>query len=43
MHLKFDNRVFRRFLVTGIILAFIVYTIVFFTLGIFTTKHGIHG
>lgn len=43
MHLKFDNRVLRRFLVTGIILAFTVYTIVFFTLGIFTTKHGIHG
>src|SRR6202048_1401195 len=43
MHLKFDNRVLRRFLVTGLILAGIVYTIVFFTLGIFTTKHGIHG
>jgi cytochrome c oxidase subunit IV len=43
MHLKFDNRVFRRFLVTGIILAGIVYTIVFLTLGIFTSQHGIHG
>jgi len=43
MHLKFDNRVLRRFLVTGLILAGVVYTIVFFTLGIFTTKHGIHG
>jgi cytochrome c oxidase subunit IV len=43
MHLKFDNRVFRRFLVTGIILAGVVYTIVFFTLGIFTSQHGIHG
>jgi cytochrome c oxidase subunit IV len=43
MHLKFDNRMFRRFLVTGIILAGIVYTIVFFTLGIFTSQHGIHG
>src|SRR4029077_14391747 len=42
MHLKFDNRLFRRFLVTGLILAGVVYTIVFFTLGIFTTKHGIH-
>jgi cytochrome c oxidase subunit IV len=43
MHLKFDNRVLRRFLITGIILAAVVYTIVFFTLGIFTGKHGIHG
>jgi cytochrome c oxidase subunit IV len=43
MHLKFDNRVFRRLLVTGIILAGVVYTIVFFTLGIFTSQHGIHG
>ena len=43
MHLKFDNRLFRRLLVTGIILASIVYTIVFFTLGIFTSQHGIHG
>jgi cytochrome c oxidase subunit 4 len=43
MHLKFDNRLFRRLLVTGIILAGVVYTIVFFTLGIFTSQHGIHG
>jgi cytochrome c oxidase subunit IV len=43
MHLKFDNRVLRRFLITGIILAAVVYTIVFFTLGIFTSRHGIHG
>lgn len=43
MHLKFDNRVLRRFLITGIILAAVVYTIVFLTLGIFTSKHGIHG
>jgi cytochrome c oxidase subunit IV len=43
MHLKFDNPVFRRFLVTGIILAGVVYTIVFLTLGIFTSQHGIHG
>jgi hypothetical protein len=28
--------------VTGIVLAIIVYVIVFFTLGIFTTTHGVH-
>jgi cytochrome c oxidase subunit 4 len=43
MHLRFDNRLFRRFLITGIVLAAVVYTIVFFTLGIFTVQHGIHG
>jgi cytochrome c oxidase subunit 4 len=43
MHLKFDNKVLRRFLVTGLVLAGVVYGIVFFTLGIFTSKHGIHG
>jgi len=43
MHLKFDNKLFRRLLVTGIILAVTVYTIVFLELGIYTPKHGIHG
>ena len=43
MHLRFDNRVFRRLLVTGVVLAITVYTIVFFELGIYTPKHGIHG
>jgi cytochrome c oxidase subunit 4 len=43
MHLKFDNKLFRRLLVTGIILAITVYTIVFFELGVYTPKHGIHG
>jgi len=42
MHLKFDSRVLRRFFVTGIVLALTVYTVVFFTLGIFTTAHGVH-
>ena len=42
MHLRFDNRMLRRMFVTGIVLAIIVYAIVFFTLGIFTTTHGVH-
>jgi cytochrome c oxidase subunit 4 len=42
MHLRFDNRMLRRMFVTGIVLALIVYVIVFFTLGIFTTTHGVH-
>jgi cytochrome c oxidase subunit 4 len=42
MHLKFDNRVLRRMFVTGFVLAIIVYAIVFFTLGVFTTAHGTH-
>ncbi len=43
MHLRFDNRLFRRLLTTGIILALVVYTIVFLTLGILSSTHGIHG
>lgn len=31
MHLKFDSKVFRRFFVTGIILAIVIYTIVLLT------------
>jgi cytochrome c oxidase subunit 4 len=42
MHLRFDSPMVRRFFVTGIILALIVYTIVFFTLGIFGHTHGVH-
>jgi cytochrome c oxidase subunit 4 len=42
MHLRFDNRVLRRIFITGFVLAIIVYFIVFFTLGVFTTAHGIH-
>ncbi|MDQ1402352.1 MAG: cytochrome c oxidase subunit [Actinomycetota bacterium] len=34
MHLKFDNKVLRRFFVTGIILAAAVYVAVMFTLGV---------
>jgi cytochrome c oxidase subunit 4 len=43
MHLRFDNPMFRRFFVTGFILAIVVYSIVLLTLGIFSTTHGIHG
>ena len=43
MHLRFDNPVVRRLFLLGIILALTVYVIVFFTLGIFTSQHGIHG
>jgi cytochrome c oxidase subunit 4 len=42
MHLRFDNRVLRRFFVTGIVLAIIIYVIVFLLLGVFTSTHGAH-
>jgi len=35
MHLKFDAKIFRRFMVTGIVLAVIVYMIVLTTFGLF--------
>lgn len=31
MHLKFDSKLFRRFFVTGIVLAFVVFTVVLLT------------
>ncbi len=43
MHLRFDNRVLRRLFVTGIVLAIIIYAIVFLLLGVFTSTHGAHG
>ena len=43
MHLRFDNRLLRRVFVTGIVLALAVYIIVFFSLGVFTSSHGVHG
>lgn len=42
MHLKSDTRVLRRLFTTGIILACIVYAIVFLLLGVFTGTHGAH-
>jgi len=35
MHLKFDARIFRRFMVMGVVLAIIVYGIVLTTFGLF--------
>jgi cytochrome c oxidase subunit 4 len=43
MHLRFDSRLLRRVFVTGLILAVTVYLIVFFSLGVFTSSHGVHG
>ena len=43
MHLRFDSRLLRRLFVTGFVLAIIIYFAVFFTLGVFTTAHGVHG
>ncbi|HEY1278262.1 MAG TPA: cytochrome C oxidase subunit IV family protein [Acidimicrobiales bacterium] len=35
MHLRFDSHIYRRFFITGIVLAVIVYTIVLFTFHVF--------
>ena len=43
MHLRFDNKLLRRVFVTGIVLALTVYVIVFLSLGVFTSSHGVHG
>jgi cytochrome c oxidase subunit 4 len=43
MHLRFDNRVLRRLFITGIVLAIIIYLIVFLLLGVFSSTHGAHG
>ena len=43
MHLRFDSKLLRRVFITGIILALTVYVIVFFSLGVFTSSHGVHG
>ena len=42
MHLRFDNRVLKRLFTTGIVLACIIYAIVFLLLGVFTGTHGAH-
>jgi cytochrome c oxidase subunit 4 len=42
MHLRFDNRVLRRFFLTGIILACIIYALLFLLLGVFSETHGAH-
>ena len=43
MHLKFDSRIFRRFFVTGIILAFFVFTIVLLTFFLGPEAPGVAG
>lgn len=43
MHLKFDSRLFRRFFVTGIVLAFAVFTIVLLTFFLRPEASGITG
>jgi cytochrome c oxidase subunit 4 len=41
MHLKYDAKIFRRFMVTGIVLAIAVYMIVLLTFGLFrASAHG---
>jgi cytochrome c oxidase subunit 4 len=39
MHLRFDSPLFRRLFITGIVLALIVYTIAFTTLGLLVGHH----
>ncbi|HSS10465.1 MAG TPA: cytochrome C oxidase subunit IV family protein [Acidimicrobiales bacterium] len=43
MHLRFDSPILRRIFITGIVLAIVVYTVVFLTLEVFTSMHGVHG
>src|SRR5688500_5778765 len=43
MHLKFDSKLFRRFFVTGIVLAFIVFTVVLLTFFLRPEAAGITG
>jgi cytochrome c oxidase subunit IV len=39
MHLRFDSKLFRRFFITGIVLAIVVYTIAMTTLGLLVGRH----
>jgi len=41
--LRFDSKLLRRVFITGIVLALTVYVIVFLSLGVFTSSHGVHG
>lgn len=43
MHLKFDSKLFRRLFVTGIVLAFVVFTIVLLTFFLRPEAAGITG
>lgn len=35
MHLRFDSKIFRRLFIVGLVLATFVYSVTFFTLGVF--------
>jgi len=43
MHLKFDSKLFRRLFVTGIVLAFVIFTIVLLTFFLRPEASGITG
>lgn len=43
MHLKFDSKIFRRFFITGIVLAFAVFTVVLLTFFLGPEAPGITG
>ena len=43
MHLKFDSKLFRRFFITGIVLAFVIFTIVLLTFFLRPEAAGITG
>ncbi len=43
MHLKFDSKLFRRFFVTGIVLAFFVFTVVLLTFFLRPETPGVTG
>ena len=43
MHLKFDSKIFRRFFVTGIVLAFVIFTVVLLTFFLQPETGGITG
>lgn len=43
MHLKFDSKLFRRFFVTGIVLAFVIFTVVLLTFFLRPEAAGIAG
>ena len=43
MHLKFDSKLFRRFFVTGIVLAFIIFTVVLLTFFLQPETGGVSG
>ena len=43
MHLRFDNRIFRRFFITGLVLAFVVFAVVLATFFLAPETGGVTG